>query len=57
MKLPGAEAILLLRAAITKGDFDPHVKILCLDPVEVQRVTEDSRPSDPCVTRDEVSGC
>ena len=32
----------------------PHVEILCLDPVEVQRVTEDSRPSDPCVTRPEV---
>jgi hypothetical protein len=26
------------------------VEILGLDPVEVQRVTEDSRPSDPCVT-------
>ena len=39
--LPGAAAILLLHAAITKGDFDrAHVEILCLDPVEVRRITE-----------------
>jgi len=57
--LPGAEAILLLRAAITNGDFDRRTWEICvgLDPVAVQRVTEDCRPFDPCVPRPDVYGC
>jgi hypothetical protein len=56
--LPGAEAILLLRAAMTNGDFYRRTwRYVGLDPVEVQRVTEDWRPFDPCVRRPDVCGC